>query len=124
MYIYIVRNNVGDMIQIFDIIIMICDIIEIIEIQLVINIVEDIIFYEWFVIYFCFVIQYIKVGEFIYELDVEMIDIIKEKFKDVFLCVLSIGIFVKKEYGFEFFEKELCYIVMYIQWFYQWLVVC
>lgn len=94
------------MTQTLDITTMIRDIIEIIEIQLSINIVEDTISYERLVTHLRFAIQHIKAGESIYELDAEMIDIIKEKFKDAFLCALSIGTFVKKEYGFEFPEKN------------------
>ncbi|WP_348709337.1 transcription antiterminator SacY [Bacillus subtilis] len=123
MHIHTARNNAGDMTQTLDITTMIRDIIEIIEIQLSINIVEDTISYERLVTHLRFAIQHIKAGESIYELDAEMIDIIKEKFKDAFLCALSIGTFVKKEYGFEFPEKELCYIAMHIQRFYQRSVV-
>lgn len=106
MHIHTARNNAGDMTQTLDITTMIRDIIEIIEIQLAINIVEDTISYERLVTHLRFAIQHIKAGESIYELDAEMIDIIKEKFKDAFLCALSIGTFVKKEYGFEFPEKN------------------
>ena len=52
-------------------------------------------------------------------MDGEMISLIKKKFGQAFMCAEEIGAFVKREYGFEFPEKELCYITMHIQRFYQ-----
>lgn len=106
MHIHTARNNAGDMTQTLDITTMIRDIIGIIETQLSINIVEDTISYERLVTHLRFAIQHIKAGETIYELDSEMIAIIKERFKDAFLCAKSIGTFVKKNTALSFLKKN------------------
>ena len=119
LHIHTAKTNAGDMTKTLDLTTMIRDIIAIIENRLNITIKDETISYERLVTHLRFAIQHIEAGETFYELDADMIELIKKKFRQAFLCAREIGEFVKKEYGFEFPEKELCYISMHIQRFYQ-----
>ncbi|MCY8516762.1 PRD domain-containing protein [Bacillus atrophaeus] len=118
LHLHTARTSAGSMTQTLDITTMIRDIIGMIEAKLDISIVEDTISYERLVTHLRFAIQHIKAGETFYELDSEMMALIKKKFKKAFLCAWQAGEFIKSEYGFEFPEKELCYIAMHIQRYY------
>ncbi|GIN68784.1 PRD domain-containing protein [Bacillus sonorensis] len=119
LHIHTAKTNAGDMTKTLDLTTMIRDIIAIIENRLNITIKDETISYERLVTHLRFAIQHIEAGETFYELDADMIELIKKKFRQAFLCAREIGEFVKKEYGFDFPEKELCYISMHIQRFYQ-----
>lgn len=119
LHIHTAKTNAGDMTKTLDLTTMIRDIIRIIENRLNITIKDETISYERLVTHLRFAIQHVEAGETFYELDSDMMDLIKKRFRQAFLCANEIGEFVKKEYGFEFPEKELCYISMHIQRFYQ-----
>lgn len=119
LHIHTAKTNAGDMTKTLDLTTMIRDIIRIIENRLNITIKDETISYERLVTHLRFAIQHVEAGETFYELDSDMMDLIKKRFRQAFLCANEIGKFVKKEYGFEFPEKELCYISMHIQRFYQ-----
>ncbi|MPQ26878.1 PRD domain-containing protein [Bacillus paralicheniformis] len=119
LHIHTAKTNAGDMTKTLDLTTMIKDIIEIIENKLNIKIKDETISYERLVNHLRFAIQHIESGETFYEMDGEMISLIKKKFGQAFMCAEEIGAFVKREYGFEFPEKELCYITLHIQRFYQ-----
>ncbi|KKB73556.1 MULTISPECIES: PRD domain-containing protein [Bacillus] len=119
LHIHTAKTNAGDMTKTLDLTTMIRDIIRIIENRLNITIKDETISYERLVTHLRFAIQHVEAGETFYELDADMMDLIKKRFRQAFLCAREIGEFVKKEYGFEFPEKELCYISMHIQRFYQ-----
>ncbi|MEC3609546.1 PRD domain-containing protein [Bacillus glycinifermentans] len=119
LHIHTAKTNAGDMTKTLDLTTMIRDIIRIIENRLNITIKDETISYERLVTHLRFAIQHVEAGETFYELDSDMMDLIKKRFRQAFLCAREIGEFVKKEYGFEFPEKELCYISMHIQRFYQ-----
>ncbi|ATH94749.1 levansucrase [Bacillus glycinifermentans] len=119
LHIHTAKTNAGDMTKTLDLTTMIRDIIRIIENRLNITIKDETISYERLVTHLRFAIQHVEAGETFYELDSDMMDLIKKRFRQAFLCAREIGKFVKKEYGFEFPEKELCYISMHIQRFYQ-----
>ncbi|MEC1262736.1 PRD domain-containing protein [Bacillus swezeyi] len=119
LHIHTAKTNAGDMTKTLDLTTMIRDIIGVIENKLDITIKDETISYERLVTHLRFAIQHIEAGETFYELDSDMINLIKKKFRQAFLCAREIGEFVKNEYGFAFPEKELCYITMHIQRFYQ-----
>lgn len=103
---------------------MIKDIIEIIEDKLNIKIKDETISYERLVNHLRFAIQHIESGETFYEMDGEMISLIKKKFGQAFMCAEEIGAFVKREYGFEFPEKSCAILPCIFRDFISGLLLC
>ncbi|QYR22381.1 PRD domain-containing protein [Paenibacillus sp. sptzw28] len=115
LHIYTAKMNAGEMAKTLNITSMIRDIIAGIEGCLNIKLAEETVSYERLVTHLRFAVQRSESGEPFHELDPEMVQLIKEKFKESFLCAQEAGQFVKDEYDFELHESELAYITMQIQ---------
>ncbi|UUZ87121.1 PRD domain-containing protein [Paenibacillus sp. P26] len=123
LHIHTARMNAGDMAKTLDITTMIKDIIGVIEQEWSIRISEDSVAYERLITYLRFAVQRASAGEKLHELEPDMVQIIKQKYRQSFACALKIGAFIKEEYDLEFPEAELAYISMHIQRIYSRFVM-
>ncbi|NOU76696.1 PRD domain-containing protein [Paenibacillus sp. LMG 31458] len=123
LHIHTARINAGDMAKTLDITTMIRDIIDEIEQELNIRISDETVSYERLVTFLRFAIQRSSTGEAFHEMEPDMVQIIKNKYRRSFACAQKIGEFVSEEYEFEFPEAELAYISMHIQRIYSRFVV-
>lgn len=114
LHIHTAKMNAGTMEKTLDIAMMIRDMIEIIESYLNMKIAVETVSYERLVTHLRFAVQRSESREW-FDLGPEMLQIVKEKYKESYSCAQKVGQFVKEEYDFEFPEMELVYITMQIQ---------
>ncbi|WP_139492464.1 BglG family transcription antiterminator LicT [Brevibacillus dissolubilis] len=115
LHIHTAKMNAGDMAKTLDITSMIRDMVEIIEDCLAIKIAEETVSYERLITHLRFAVQRSETGESFLDLEAEMSEIVKEKYKKAFSCAQKVGEFLGEEYDFELPEMELVYITMQIQ---------
>ncbi|MGC5328337.1 PRD domain-containing protein [Brevibacillus sp. SYSU BS000544] len=114
LHIHTAKMNAGTIEKTLDIAMMIRDMIEIIESYLNMKIAVETVSYERLVTHLRFAVQRSESGEW-FDLGPEMLQIVKEKYKESYSCAQKVGQFVKEEYDFEFPEMEFVYITMQIQ---------
>ncbi|MEW9668145.1 PRD domain-containing protein [Ammoniphilus sp. 3BR4] len=122
LHIHTAKMNAGDMAKTLDITSMIRDMVDIIESCLDIKIAEETVSYERLITHLRFSVQRSETGESFLDIEREMSEMVKEKYKESFSCAQKVGQFVSEEYDFELPEMELVYITMQIQRIYNRLV--
>lgn len=123
LHIHTARMNVGDMTKTMDVTTMIRDMIDVIEDCLKRKIPEETVAYERMVTHLRYSIQRSENVESTDLLEPEISQIIKEKYKEFYLCAQKAGQFAKEEYGFELSDMELVYIAIQIQKIYSKLTM-
>jgi beta-glucoside operon transcriptional antiterminator len=115
LHIHTAKMNAGDMTRTLDLTTMIQDIIRLVEEELDIRLSVETVSFERFVSHMRFAIQRVENGEGDDVMEPELVQIIKEKYKESYRCAQKIGEFVFEEYDFSFPEAEIAYITMHIQ---------
>lgn len=118
MHIHTAKMNAGNMQETIEVTTTIQEITNIIETSLKIDIMEDTISYERLVTHLGFSLKSLFLKEKDHKYDPKMVSMIKENFKEAFLCALKVGQFIEEKYGIDYPEAEIMYISMHIQRFY------
>lgn len=115
LHIHTAKMNAQDMTAVLDITTMIREMIETIEEQLDMKIEEESISYQRLVSHLRFALQRLMSGESFHDLDPDILQVIKKKYKKAYQCAKKVGKYMDKEYRYRFPEQELGYIALHIQ---------
>nr|WP_255710968.1 PRD domain-containing protein [Pelosinus baikalensis] len=94
---------------------MIKEIVGIIEQQLGIDLEKTSMAYQRLLTHMRFALQRLVTGKDIYDIDPDLLDMIRIKCKAEFCCAQVIARFIRQEYEYELPDNELGYIALHIR---------
>jgi beta-glucoside operon transcriptional antiterminator len=115
LHIHTAKMNASNMMEALNITTMISEMIEILQSECEITLEEHTISYQRLLTHLRFALQRVERNEPFHDMDVEMLQMIKEKYNAAFRCASKMAQFVEKEYALTFPESELGYISLHIQ---------
>ncbi|RBW69012.1 PRD domain-containing protein [Bacillus taeanensis] len=115
LHIHTAKMNAGNMMEALNITTMISEMIEILQNECDIMLEDHTISYQRLLTHLRFALQRVERKEPFHDMDVEMLQMIKEKYSAAFRCASKMAAFMKSEYALIFPESELGYISLHIQ---------
>ncbi|WP_303983086.1 PRD domain-containing protein [Niallia circulans] len=91
------------------------DLLDIVASQLNMEIDKDSLTYHRFLTHLEFVISRMEKNEVFHEMDDEMLDIVKSKYKRAYECSEVLAVFLNQEYQYEVPESEVGFLTLHIQ---------